>query len=117
MNLLIETSQMLTLLALFAIGLAFYRWPHARSKWMLSAFILLMAGSITREVALFIWGNGYGHGWPVWPEAAQNVSALGRLMKIVAAMIFIREVTKERNGESVWLGILAVTLFIALVWR
>lgn len=117
MNLLTETSQMLTLLAMFAIGLAFYRWPHARSKWMLSAFILLMLGSITRELALYMWGNGYGHGAPVWPDAAEHVSAAGRMMKIVAAMIFIREVTKEKNGEAIWIIVFVVTLVGAFMWR
>lgn len=117
MNLLTETSQMLTLLAVFAIGLAFYRWPNARSKWMLSAFILLMAGSIVRELALFVWGNGYGSGAAVWPAAAEHLSAAGRIMKIIAAMIFIREVTKEKHGEAIWTTVLVLTALSAALWR
>lgn len=115
MILLTETSQMMTIMATAAVLLAMLRWRTAGNRMLLLAFVMVMLGSIVREVALMLYGTGYGsYGWPA---EAKALSAFGRILKMLASCLFVREATKERYGEWMW-SVFALLAFVgALLWR
>ena len=97
MNLVHNTSELLALLCAAGVVVSALRWRAAVHKDILVAFILYLAGTLIREGGVYVFGA------TTWPPEALDVAALGRLVQIAGALLFVRAAMKRPCGEWGWM--------------
>lgn len=106
---LLNASQALAFLCFAGFITCLWRFPKAEYPQHLIAFALMLAGTLIREVVIYLWGA------TTWGAAPTLASAIARDVQIVGALLFVRAVTQPRCGEWVWVGVAAAALLFATV--
>lgn len=106
---LIKSGVMLAVMATIGLVAVLLRWPAARRKDYLFAFAVILVGLVLREVAVAVWGGRS------WPDEAILLSTVGRVLKLIGAVLFVRAATLERCGEVFWVGTLGLSVALAVV--
>ena len=60
-------------------------------------------------------GNSILHGVTDWGPPQLAISAAGKVLRIVAVYLYIRTVTRDRDGERLWLALLAAGLLFTIL--
>lgn len=107
---LLNASQMLAFLSFAGLMVCLWRLPRSQHPSHLAAFAFMLAGTLLREVAIYVWGA------EVWGVLPLVVSGAARDIQIVGALLFVRAVTLPRCGEWVWIGVgIASAIFASLL--
>lgn len=104
-----NTSELLALLCAAGIAACVFRWRTANRRDFLLAFGIFLVGSFIREAVV------YRYGIDSWPPDALTWSALGRLVQIVGAAMFVRASLKHACGEWGWALVFAVAAVVAAI--
>lgn len=104
---LINASQVLAFLSIAGLVTCLWRLPRSEHPAHLLAFALMLAGTLLREIAVYVYGA------EVWGAGALFLSAVARDVQIVGAILFVRAVTLPRCGEWVWMGVAVAALLFA----
>lgn len=105
-----NTSELLALLCIAGIIACAMRWRTANRRDFLLAFCLFLAGTLIRELVVYVYGIA------AWPSDALSWSGFGRVVQIGGGALFVRAALKHACGEWGWILVFAVAAgFAALL--
>lgn len=109
--LLHTTGEALACLCAAGLTAVYFRWRNALRKDFMAAFALVMLGIILREYAVWRYDT------VAWAEDSEPLYfvTISRLFLIGGAAVYIRGAVKDRWGEWLTPGLIAVAFLIALV--
>lgn len=95
-----NAAEVLGMLALAGALAGVARWPDARRRDFLAAFVLFLFGTFIAQLPVYI-GGMVG-----WGADLVLVSAGGRIIQNVGALLFVRAALRDHCGPWGWVAVL-----------
>lgn len=105
----VNTSQVIILLAAAGIIAGAFRMPHAARPDLLASSLLLLFGMAVREFPLHYCGAA------AWAAECQLIAVAGKMMQIGALVLFVRGSVRDYCRWWVWPSVVAFVLALALL--
>ena len=105
--LLTNTSELLALLCAAGVAACLVRWPTAHRRDFLLAFAVFLAGTLGRELVVYLYGASG------WTPTAVTLSGLSRVVQIVGSLLFVRASLRDTCGEWGWIVVFIVSVIFA----